>query len=255
MDPRHPLYTPELSDQYGKTIENLYVRMDAVLGQAAERIGDDGTLIVLSDHGFQPFYRVFSQNSWLLENGYARLIDPRQRDLHTLFANTDWEHTYAYGLGINSLYLNLRGREKCGVVSPGRQADTLIRDIAGKLQAEKDPKTGQPVFSHVYRGSDIYRGQCASQAPDLVLGYNHGYRASWKTILGAYETDVIADNRDCWSGDHCMDVEGLSGVLLSNKRIAADHPALTDLSPTILAEFGLDPTEGSEGKVVLEQTS
>ncbi len=251
MDPRHPLYTPELGEQFGKTIEDLYVRMDGVLGKALERVDDDTTLIVLSDHGFNPFYRTFSLNGWLLENDYARLRDPGRRGELKLFANTDWNGTYAYGLGINGLYLNVRGREKAGVVGRGRQSDALLDEIARGLEDVSDPATGERVIARAYRKEEVYRGEAAEDAPDIIVGFNRGYRASWGTILGTYEADVIADNDDKWSGDHCMDVAGLSGVLLSNRKITADAPALVDMAPTILARYGVEAPPGTEGRNVL----
>jgi predicted AlkP superfamily phosphohydrolase/phosphomutase len=250
MDPRHPLYSQELGRQYGKTIEDLYIRMDEVLGKALDHIDDDTTLIILSDHGFNPFHRTFGVNSWLLENGYARLIDPVERGRHRLFANTDWSKTVAYGLGINSLYLNIRGREGDGIVSRGRQADTLLARLVKDLEAIKDPDTGERVIARAYTKDEVYRGKNAEQAPDIILGFNRGYRASWDTILGTYEPDVVGNNTDKWSGDHCMDVAGLQGVLLANKPLASDDPALIDLAPTILAEYGIDAPPGTEGNVL-----
>lgn len=252
MDPRHPLYTPELAGQYGKTIEDLYRRMDILLGKALEHVDDDTVLIILSDHGFNPFYRTFNLNSWLLENGYAKLLDPARGGGEELFVNTDWSKTSAYGLGINSLYLNLRGREKQGCVSRGRDEEALVRELAAKLEAEKDPQTGERVIVRAYPKNEIYRGECIGLAPDIVVGYSWGYRASWGTILGAYEKKVVANNEDRWSGDHCMDVNGLPGVLLSNKKITSDTPSLRDLAPTILAAYGVEAPPNTEGKPVLE---
>ena len=254
MDPRHPLYAPELGEQYGRTIEDLYVKMDAVLGQALEHVDRDTTLIVLSDHGFAPFYRMFNLNSWLLESGYANLKSHARRDASRLLADTDWSRTYAYGMGINSLYLNLRDREKYGILARGRQADLLLDNMTQELQDLKDPQTGLRVFANVYQGKELYRGKYANEAPDLILGFNPGYRASWKTALGTYEHEVLADNRDKWSGDHSMDVNSVPGVLLSNRKITTDEPALVDLAPSILGEYGISPPPGTEGKAVLEKS-
>jgi hypothetical protein len=250
MDPRHPLYSRELDRQYGKTIEDLYAKMDEVLGRTLNHIDDDTTLIILSDHGFNPFHRTFGVNSWLLENGYARLIDPVERGRHRLFANTDWSKTVAYGLGINSLYLNIRGREGDGIVSRGRQADALLNRLVKDLEAVKDPETGERVIARAYTKNEVYRGKNAEQAPDIILGFNRGYRASWDTILGSYELDIVGDNTDKWSGDHCMDVAGLQGVLLTNKPLLSDDPALIDLAPTILAEYGIEAPPGTEGNAL-----
>lgn len=252
MDPQHPLYTPELGTQYGKTIEDLYAHMDAILGKAMEHTDGNTTLLVVSDHGFHPFYRTFSQNTWLLEHGFARLTNPALRGQGEAFAATDWDRTSAYGLGINGLYLNLEGRERNGIVRRGREEDRLLDDLVKKLEATKDPDTDRAVFHRVYKAKDVYRGSCAANAPDLILGFNSGFRTSWKTVLGGYEDQVVANNDDKWSGDHCMDFSGVPGVLLANRPITSETPSLTDLAPTILAEFGMTPPPETEGRVVLE---
>ncbi|MFH1269225.1 MAG: alkaline phosphatase family protein [Planctomycetota bacterium] len=254
MDPSHPLYTPELGEQYGTTIEELYVKMDAVLGRAMEHVDRDTTLIVLSDHGFSPFRRTFNLNSWLLESGYAALKVGARRDASKFLADTDWSRTYVYGMGINSLYLNLREREKHGILARGRQADLLLDAVAKEIADLKDPQTGLPVLANVYKAKEIYRGEHAGEAPDLVLGFHPGYRASWKTALGTYEHEVLADNQDKWSGDHCIDVNAVPGVLLSNRKITTDEPALVDLAPSILAEYGISPPPEIEGKRILQQS-
>jgi predicted AlkP superfamily phosphohydrolase/phosphomutase len=136
-------------------------------------------------------------------------------------------------------------------VRPGAEARRLADELVRALQDEKDPATGRPVVTRAYRREEIYRGPCVEAAPDIVLGYHPGCRASWGTILGTYEREVFADNDDAWSGDHCMDVSGLDGVLLSNRKIVTDRPALIDLAPTILAAFDVDPPAGTEGRAVL----
>ena len=40
-----------------------------------ERLGDDTTLIVMSDHGFAPFRRGVNLNTWFRDNGYLFLKD------------------------------------------------------------------------------------------------------------------------------------------------------------------------------------
>ncbi|MGB7586238.1 MAG: hypothetical protein WBM11_15445, partial [Terriglobales bacterium] len=87
---------------------------------------------------------------------------------------------------------------------------------------------------------------------DLIVGYNRGYRAGWKTILGAFPPDVLEDNLSPWSGDHCIDYTLVPGVLLSNRKIMAQLPALTDMAPTILGEFGIAKPKDMIGKSVFD---
>lgn len=251
-DPKHPGYDPALAAQNGSAIAEFYQQMDQVLGEVLPKLDGHTTLLVLSDHGFAPYYRSFNLNTWLLNNGYIKLKSNANPDSSEPLANVDWSQTRAYGIGLNGLYVNLRGRDRYGIVQPGAAANALIQEIKQKLLRVKDPKAGLPVITRVDIASEAYQGPYAQSGPDLLLGYNRGYRAGWKTILGAFPTDVLEDNTNPWSGDHCMDYTLVPGVLLSNRQIAAQTPALTDIAPTVLAEFGIAKAKGMMGQSVFQ---
>ena len=238
-DPQHPMYNPEIAQKYGSIIETYYARMDSVLGHAVERVGPDATVIVLSDHGFTSFRRNVHLDTWLYQNGYISLTDDYRKTSDEFFENVDWRGTRAYALGINGLYINQIGREKNGIVAPGPEKEALLDELIAGLKAITDPKTGEQVIAQVYKAGDYYSGECVSEAPDLIIGYNGGYRGSWETALGKITRALVTDNAKKWSGDHCMAKEVIPGILFTSKRISRSNPALYDLAPTILGEFGI----------------
>jgi predicted AlkP superfamily phosphohydrolase/phosphomutase len=252
LDPKHPEYDAVLAAENGLAIESFYQQIDQVLGEVLPKVDDHTTLLVLSDHGFAPYNRSFNLNTWLLNNGYIKLKDGASADSEVPLANVDWSQTRAYGIGLNGLYINLRGRESNGIVVPGTTADALMAEIRGKLLAVKDAKTNLPVITRVDLASEAYQGPYAHSGPDMLVGYNRGYRAGWKTILGSFPPDELEDNTNPWSGDHCMDYTLVPGVLLSNRKIAANAPALTDIAPTILQEFGIAKGQGMIGESVFQ---
>src|SRR5690242_6187658 len=252
MDSHHPAYDPTLAAQYGNALESFYQQIDGVLGKVLPTLDANTTLLVLSDHGFAPFYRSFNLNTWLLQNGYIVMKNDGTADSSEPLANVDWSKTRAYGLGLNGLYINLRGRERDGIVAAGAEEDALIKELSDKLLAEKDPKTGLPVITRMDRASVVYQGPYAMFGPDLLVGYNRGYRAGWQTTLGAFPPDIMEDNLNPWSGDHCMDSSLVPGVVLSNEKIVAEKPALTDIAPTIFAEFGIAKPNDLTGQSILE---
>src|ERR1700691_328060 len=97
------------------------------------RVDENTTLLVLSDHGFAPYRHSFNLNTWLLNNGYIARKPGASGDASEPFSDVDWSRTRAYGLGLNGLYLNLRGRERDGIVEPGAQADALLQGIRTEL--------------------------------------------------------------------------------------------------------------------------
>jgi predicted AlkP superfamily phosphohydrolase/phosphomutase len=241
MDEKHPAYDAALAKRFGNVIEKTYQEADRILAQAMAKTDKDTVVIAMSDHGFNPYYRSFNLNTWLRGNGYLKLVNEFQaEDLELALAGTDWSRTKAYGLGLNGLYLNQKGREVAGIVTPGAEAENLIRDIARKLEELVDPKTGERAILKAYVAKDVYSGARVDQAPDIVLGFNRGYRISFKSPLGRVPKDIFEDNRQKWSGDHMGAAEILPGIVFANQAIKAVSPALFDLTATILDIFGID---------------
>ncbi len=248
VDEKHPLYTPALAREHGDHLPALYRRIDAFVGDVVEHLAPDGQIYIVSDHAFTSFRRQFNLNAWLLDHGYAGLKNRLDRDGAPDFKNTDWTRTRAYGLGINSLFLNLQSREPDGVVKAGDEAERLRTELIAALTAIRDPQTGEQVIRRVVRPDQVYRHTSGGRVPDLVICYNDNYRASWDTILGGYPKEHLLDNLDPWSGDHCMDPQFLSGVLLTNAPVRHSDPALEDLAPTIISAFGVSVPGEMKGR-------
>ena len=240
-DMKHPTRSAEDAQKYFRHLQEIYSKLDSVLGNLLSRYGDKATIIVMSDHGFANFKRQFNLNTWLRQNGYLH-----PADCTSIMADADWSRSRAYGLGINGLYLNLKGRERYGIVEPGREQEQLIQELITRLEAVHD-FNGRAVISKVHRTDTAYSGPATALAPDLVIGYSRDYRASWDTCLGGINADVLLDNDSAWSADHCADVSEVPGVIFSNRPIKADNPALVDLAPSILTEFGLKVPSSMQG--------
>ncbi len=238
-DEKHPLRTTEDAKKYNQTVIDIYKRMDEVVGGLVEAYGDEATILVMSDHGFCNFRRQVNVNTWLRDNGYLGPADARSLLNPMLGQMVDWTRTRAYGLGLNGLYLNLAGREREGIVRPD-QRDALLSEISQGLLGLRDPSNGKPVVKAVHRADEIYSGPNTVNAPDLLIGFHRGYRASWATTLGDMSREVVTDNDSAWSADHCIDASEVPGVIFSNKKIRRANPSLIDLAPTILKQFGVD---------------
>jgi predicted AlkP superfamily phosphohydrolase/phosphomutase len=228
--------------QTGRTaIEHLYAEMDRVLGKALAAADANTTVLVASDHGFASFARAFNLNAWLAQHDY--LATSLAADFPD---NIDWAKTQAYGLGLNALYINQKGREAKGIIAPGAETDALLERLKRDLLAIRDPLSGEPVFTRIETGSKLYGNAHPKSRPDLVLGYNRGYRAGWDTVLGSAKGGIIEENNNAWSGDHCIDPAFVPGVLLANRPIRVEHPRLADVAPMILREFGIASGRGQE---------
>jgi predicted AlkP superfamily phosphohydrolase/phosphomutase len=236
-------------------IEQQYRRNDAFLGQVMSRLTDGDVLMVLSDHGFNAFRRGVNLNRWLLDQGYLAL-KPGADGRAEWLRDVDWSRTRAYALGLTGLFLNVKGRESQGIVSPGSEAAQLKAELIAKLSGLVDSDTGGTKAStstntiairEVYDTSSIYDGPYTGNAPDLLAGYNAGYRVSWDCASGVVAGPLFEDNTKPWSGDHCIDPRLVPGVFFCSRPIEKADPALIDIAPSALHLFGVDIPRHIEG--------
>lgn len=236
--------------KFDKPLLDTYKLIDHEIGSVMDKAGD-ATIIVMSDHGFSTFDRAVHLNSVLMRDGFLALDDPNNTGSDELFVHVDWSKTRAYALGLNALYLNLAGREQNGIVDP-MDRELELKQIADKLLAFRDPKTGQKVIDTIYFPREQFHGDMVDSAPDLLIGYAAGYRASWQTALGAIPNSTVEDNTEAWVADHCIASHLVPGVLISNRKSRLDDPQLQDLTVSLLQEFGVGKPEGSTGRNIYQ---
>jgi len=248
-DKTHPLYDPAVDRRLGPVIDDHYRRMDAVVGRALAACDDRTALLVCSDHGFASYSRSVNLNTWLAEAGYMALKDHDPEASGELFQFVDWSRTKAYAVGFGSVRLNLAGRERDGVVAPG-EAASLAREIASRLEGLCD-QDGTFAVARVHFRDDILWGPLAPDGPDMVVGCRPPYRVSWATAIGGLGKEVFEDNRQKWSGDHCVDASFVPGSFFSNLpvRFPDGPPRQTRLAATVLSLLGLPLEEGMDASI------
>jgi predicted AlkP superfamily phosphohydrolase/phosphomutase len=224
-DPAHPLHDPGLAERYGDVIGRYYRWMDRILGVVREK-QPHARLLICSDHGFGGYRHSVHLNNWLEQNGYlTRKTAPAAA---TTMADTyDWSLTKAYAVGFNGLYLNLKGRERDGCV-PSEETPRIIAELRQRLAGLLC--NGDGAIRAVHGGG-------GRNGPDMVIGFNDGFRASWQTAVGGITGGtVIEENRKKWSGDHCCDAELTPGVFFSSA-LQAEATSVMDLFGLITDGF------------------
>ena len=280
--------------QFGKVIFELYQEADTLLGEVLHDLDDDTILIVLSDHGAGPVYKGVSINQWLLHEGYLAFREPgrarktlsktlfqafklekiylpsairgylrkrfaRIRDRsksYLLTEGIDWSKTRVFSIGTyEGTFINLRGRESQGVVSPEDYA-TLRDKIAQKLLSLRDPETGQPAIRAVYRREELYNGPYVDQAPDLIVYWGDGYKRDERVgekHPGVFQRKpkLIPSLNYVINGSH-----RLHGVLFlygaSFKQGSVEGAKIMDLTPTMLYLLGVPVPDDMDGRVLTE---
>src|SRR5437773_12291487 len=146
------------------------------------------------------------------------------------------------------MFLSLKGREREGIVAPGAEAAALKAEIVEKLNGLRDIECDDVGISEVFDTARLYEGPYLDNAPDLLIGYNAGYRNSWDCATGVVAGPVFEDNVKPWSGDHSVDPRLVPGVFFCNRAIDEQQPALVDIAPTALRLFGIEPPRYMDGR-------
>jgi predicted AlkP superfamily phosphohydrolase/phosphomutase len=166
----------------------------------------------------------------------------------------DWDRTQAYSVGyIGQIFLNLRGRDPNGVVSPGEEYKRVRAAIMKDLL---DWRVGdEPVVDHVYCKEEIYQGPYLKLAPDLLVvmrGLTYITRQGREFPSG---NEILVPPPTGETGGHRM-----NGVLLAKGQSIARHEEIqevniADITPTILHLLGCEIPSDMDGAVISDMFS
>ena len=248
LDESHPANAGKDVEQHKDVMRDLYAKMDEFLVEVRKKVGDDKdtVLMIMSDHGFCNFRRGVNLNSWLRDEGYLVLKEGNTSP--EWFRNIDWEKTRAFTLGLTGIFLNRKGREAHGIVTPGPELEELRAEIKEKLERLVDPETGEPVVKEAFLTDELQSGPYRDMAPEILVGYHRGFRHSWDCATGAVSAEIFSDNTKSWSGDHCVDPRLVPGVLWCNRKVNTDQPNILDIAPTVLDLFGIQAPRYMQGE-------
>lgn len=276
-DFQHPERVAALPDDH--PIVAAYRTADLELSRVLEVLPPHWTVMVMSDHGFQPYDYVFNLNFWLKERGWLSLDEGKLRPSRlgrlaplwqriqyrlggyaqanllqraALFRAVDWARTRAYSFGaFGSIFINLRGRDPYGIVAPGGEYERVCQELAEDLLALRDPQSGQPIVKRVTLAREVYSGPYVDTGPDLLIETMPGYFI--RNSLDDYQPRLLypAGRYGARSLEH-TGMHGPQGVLIAcGPAVAArgrQPPAsILDLAPTVLALYGVPIPEYVDG--------
>lgn len=167
------------------------------------------------------------------------------------FNNVDWSRTTVYSKGnYGQLFVNLKGREPYGTVSPGAEYEKVRDDLVRRLRAIQDPETGKPLVGDVFKREELFHGQHVENAPDVCF-------------LPADMRFISIGDMDFTSNRFVVPAFGISGghrmhgILVANgpsiqRGKAASAAHITDLTPTMLHLMGQPLVDDMDGRVLEE---
>lgn len=252
MDPQHPLFVRD--SPFATAIHDYYRHVDRRIGTLLARCADQTAVLVVSDHGARPLLGGICLNEWLLAEGYLTLHEPltigdgRPQLLQP--HHVDWSRTRAWGAGgyYGRVFLNVKGREPEGVISPAEYAQER-ETLAAKLQALPGPD-GQPLGTRAFTPQQLYR-RVRGVAPDLLVYFGD---LAWRAVGTLGHGTIYTRENDTGPDDANHAQHGLfifadpqrpgNGTLVEGAQIY-------DILPTLLARFGIAAPDGLRGRVFL----
>ncbi len=277
MDPDHPRHDPKT--QFRDQIADTYRGLDQALGRLLERLPGEVRVFVVSDHGFCAELMEVRVNEVLARAGLLSFKSPATRKLRfqfhslsqriahklgrsmvygnvldkkvhygaTYLEEIDWARTRAFFCQDKGVWVNLRGREKHGIVAES-QFDSVVEETR-EAMLDLDDDAGRPVFERVMSRAEAFQGANAGRLPDLVLVTA---RDEWVYNERPGFGRVVA-SADSTTGTHARDgifVAWGKGVK-SGVRFAP-QPQLRDVGPTVLASLGCPLPEDLDGRLLSE---
>lgn len=223
--------------------ENTYKWTDDYIGSFLSYIDKGWTVIVTSDHALicpehdhQEIGSNESVNVGVMKRlGYTVVKkDENGNELHEI----DWSKTRAIQTRSNSIYVNLKGRDRHGIVEPADKYE-LEEQIITDLYGYKDAKTGKRIVALALHNKDaVLLGMGGELAADIVFmlheSYNFDHGESMSTACGHNDTSVSP-----------IFIAAGPGVKV-NYRING-YIREVDLAPTTAVLLGVDIPENCEG--------
>jgi predicted AlkP superfamily phosphohydrolase/phosphomutase len=286
----HLCWTDWESDGLASPVADVYRILDEAVGALLALGEPGGNAMVISDHGAGPLHGVINLNAWLASEGYLdyasgggvvgrkllgdalqlrRYLPERLRyaakqrlpglrehtQLRADYTVVDWSKTRAFAYGtFGNIVLNVRGREREGIVEPD-ECDSLLAEIGGRLLELRGP-AGERIVAQVHRREDLFYGPELGKVPDLLVEFD---RYAWlgkgnlKTRAETLwdEIEVEAGSERSYVGSHRHE-----GVAIVSGPAAAPGAALggelVDVAPTILYLLGEPIPSDLEGRVLVE---
>ncbi|MDO8549652.1 MAG: alkaline phosphatase family protein [Ignavibacteria bacterium] len=285
-------FSEEQKIQFDNALRDIYQSCDEAIGKIINCTSKEATILIFSLHGMgvnttladkillQMIARILNgkaesekiksdnfikklRNAVPLEwrSNFRKFLPFWLQDKMTAYwrmGKVDWTTTKVFNLVADLqgyIRINLKGREKEGIVEQGEEYDWLCNKVIEGLKTFKDANNFEPVVESISRSDQIfYKGNGFNNLPDIIVKWKFKPAVSYKKIIsseyGELEWPSPGINPDGRSGNHRP--EGFLLAAGKNIKINStfEKKHIVDLAPTILHLLGVSVLEDYDGKVI-----
>jgi len=268
IEPESPTYDPDKAEIYLDFIRRSYQIMDEMVGGFLELADEQTYVVVVSDHGCTPDYRVANVQRRLLEKGLSVPAD--KTDVPPAMGlGLDIARSRAFQVGPIHVAINLKGRNSKGIVDP-EDYEQVQEEIIDALQTWRDPDTGKLVIALALKKRDAQLlGYWGKRTGDVLYMFNHGFWWGDASVAPLFQADPDATVVDAPpnSGHHGPNLatdrtsltSNLATFIIRGPGIKAGFSRdpeqrgfvqLKDIVPTLSYLLGFNPPRECEGAVL-----
>jgi len=222
--------------KYGKQFADFFGLLDGFFARLQKELGDEVTIMVMSDHGFCTLKKEIYLNRFLEDKGYLAYKGDGAKGL----GDIDPARTKAFTLDPGRVFINLEGREGAGCVTGDEYLD--LRSKLQKALLDLTDEDGTRVIKDVFTRDQIYQGPNFEQAADLVINPVNGYDPK-----GAFGKKTLTGKGPI-VGMHTYD-DAL--LFVRGQTLRGEGASVIDVAPTILAVMGIEPPDDFDGKSLI----
>ena len=237
-DPKNPEYDPAGAMQFGTAIRDVFVRVDAIIGELVAKAGPGVDVIVMSDHGFGPIHRELRLTNWLRDEGFIKA------DSTGGITEVD---AFPPGPFTGLLRVNVKGRDWQGQVEPGAPAEAVRDRLMARLDSLVEPESGEKFVQRMYTREELYSGPYTKNAPDIVFVESPTFFVGRGT---PGDSAAFGNPSFTFSGFHRPE-----GILVAagprfRKDSARKEESILDVAPTLYWLFDVDMPSDLDGVVM-----
>ncbi len=209
-------------------------------------VGEDTQVCIVSDHGSLGHRETLFQHDILEKAGLLTFISAKHFPLEK--DAVDWSKTKAYPVGCGGIYVNLEGREPCGIVKK-EDYHQVVREIIDALHEYGRDRDGHPAIAFAVPNDQAgFVGQGGPLSGDVVYGMLGGKAGG---CCGGVHAQQIPSARNATGGDIrslCI----MHGSKFKKGVVLTRPMDITDVAPTMCYASGLPQPKDATGGVVFQ---